>query len=214
MNNQTTNTTLSEVELPDWDEVKSHFVAAWHDGDQPSLHEWAGRHPQFAAQLAEFVIEFAALENAAAREARMHPARPVAATTQEAIQRAIRLTSVAATLAQARKAKGWRIDQLARALNVPDWVALQLERGALRAWPAKLEERLSEALQISRAQITALLQASMATPPAAAAHYHAREVPAASAPVVRTFREALEFCAQQGQLSAEQQHDWLDENAA
>lgn len=223
MNNKTTHTTMSHA--PDWDEVKNNFVAAWHDGEQPTLHQWASRHPQFAIELTDFVLDFVALENAAAREAQTISPPPVSqtltSTTREAILRAIRQTSAISadsraavqTLAEARKARGWRVDQLATALNVPDWIALQLERGALRDWPAKLEERLSEVLQTSRAQIAAALQASIAAPQTAAAHFHSEAAPVASAPVVRTFGEALEVCAQQGQLSVEQKREWLDENA-
>lgn len=217
MNNETLNTMMPET--PDWDEVKNNFVAAWHDGEQPSLHEWAQRHPDFAAHLADFVPHFVAMENAAARETRN--TAPIASTTREAIMHAIRQTSAIAaesrvpmqTLAEARKARGWRLDQLASALNVPDWIALQLERGALRDWPAKLEERLSAALETSRAQIAAMLQASIAAPQTAAAHFHAEDAPASNAPVVRSFREALEACAQQGKLSDEQQREWLDESS-
>ena len=220
MNNKTTHTTMSHA--PDWDEVKNNFVAAWHDGEQPTLHQWASRHPQFAIELTDFVLDFVALENAAAREAKTSSAQPTASTTREAILRAIRQTSAISadsraavqTLAEARKARGWRVDQLATALNVPDWIALQLERGALRDWPAKLEERLSQALETSRAQVAAMVQASIAAPQTAAAHFHSEAAPVATAPVVRTFGEALEVCARQGHLSVEQKREWLDENAA
>ena len=218
MNNTTPNTQTHPT--PDWDEVKYGFVAAWHDGAQPTLHEWAQRYPHVAGELADFVADFVAMENAAVRETPI-AAPPISSSTREAILRAVRQTpaigaesrAAICTLTEARKARGWRVDQLASALHVPNWIALQLERGALRDWPAKLEERLGEALETSRDQVAAMLQASIAAPQTAAAHFHAEDAPVANAPVVRSFREALESCAQQGQLSAEQQREWLDENA-
>jgi hypothetical protein len=50
-----------------FDEASFQFVRDWDEGKHPTLTDYAKRYPQFVGELVGFVLEFVAIENAAAR---------------------------------------------------------------------------------------------------------------------------------------------------
>jgi len=191
--------------MPELEEARLRFAQEWEEGRRPTLEQYLRRYPHLGGELVDFVAEFLQMEAGAveapafAREDDLALARIFAA-----------LEPAPPTLAQAREAQGWTVGELARKLNLPDLVALRLEKGALREWPAYLEQKLSELFERPLEQVRRMLL-SAAPARSAGAHYRAVGKPRQAAPQARTFREALEECARQGKLTEAQRREWLPE---
>ena len=198
----------AEQDEKDFEPVKIEFIEAWNTGERPTLQDYVRRYPQFTDELIEFVLSFVPLERAAQRVA--EPPMPSASTLEIVRQTVAGAQASATNLTEARNAMKWTVNRLARELNVPKEIVMWLERGGLRQWPHKLEEKLAHCLCRTGSQVAALLRSS--TPAAAPAHFSARGKPQTAAPKVRTFREALEYCEAQGHLTPEQRREWLEES--
>jgi len=200
------------------EQIRQRFIQDWESGEKPSLEEYLRRYPHQAGELAEFAAGLFELEvggcftSPAAEEP-----EPEAAAGDPAVQRIMAvLQAPSGSLREARKAAGWTPGQLARKLILPPAISLAVERGTLRDWPARLEERLAEIFCRSREQVRQMLGAP--PPRLAAAHFRAEGVMyrlAAAPPAApsgwagRTFSELMEECDRRGELTEAQRAEWL-----
>jgi len=187
--------------------IKLQYIQEWEDGQRPTLQDYVVRYPEFEDELTEFVTDFLQLETVRIEDT----LQPPSSAAERALARVLAgVFRPANSLREVRKGMGWSHAYIARELNLPPTVVVQLERGALRDWPAKLEARLSRTVCRTPAEVAVLLGVP-STSSAVAAHYCANGSPEPGSSPVRTFREALEECALRGELSDAQRREWLEE---
>jgi hypothetical protein len=186
----------------DWETVQMQFLQEWQEGKAPALQNYVQRYPQWADELTDFVMHWLPMHNAA------HAVEEVATASAETtaiIAQVMQQTATPVrTLAEARRQLGWSPGRLARELNLPERMGVQLMRG-LRDWPPQLEEKLAALLGRSQAQVRALLQA---TTPQPATQWKAKGQPSSKTAPLPRWQEALEECARRGELTAEQCREW------
>ncbi len=156
-------------------QAKMELAAAHEAGKTSLLHEVAQRYPAQLEKLSDFVAGLYATD-LDEQEAALPMTAEIEALTLRARQRALSavFSATAAlqagaasvgTLAQARKASGLSLVELARRLALGADVVQKLEQGRIIAAsvPQRLAERLAEALAISREQVWTLLRSAPRT---------------------------------------------------
>jgi transcriptional regulator with XRE-family HTH domain len=154
-------------------QAKMELAAAHEAGEAMQLRQLALHYPAQLETLTDFVAGLYATD-VAESEATLPVTADIEALTLRARQRALNAVfSVAAvsqpaaaavnTLAQARKARGLSLVELARQLTLGVDVVRKLEEGRILAAsvPQRLANRLAETLAVSQEHILALLR----TPP-------------------------------------------------
>jgi hypothetical protein len=184
-----------------WETVQLQYIREWQDGHAPTLQEFVRRYPQWSDELTDFVLNWLPMQNAAnLADATVSP------TTTALIAQAVQQTTTAPrTLTEARQQLGWSPGRFARELNLPERIGVQLMRG-LRGWPPQLEQKLAHLLGRSQEQIRAILQATAPTP---AVQWKAKGQPKRANTTLPTWEEALAECARRGELTTEQQQEWM-----
>ena len=159
--------TTDRIQHRDYDEtfeqIRLEFIAEQEAGHAPTLDAFAARHPEYAAPLADFILDYLRIENGAARRPLTDQASPEAKRVLARTLTALgieKTTAPAATLADTRKARALSLGELSRRLLLPTPLTLKIERGQITRWPARLAEKLAEALETTREQAHAILNAT------------------------------------------------------
>ncbi len=153
-------------------QAKMELVAAHEAGKTALLGQVALRYPAQLEKLSDFVAGLYATD-VGEQDAALEVPVEIEAITLRARQRALSAvfgaalatqTSVAPanTLAQARKARGLSLVELARRLGLGADVVQKLEQGRIVAAsvPQRLADRLAETLAVSKDQIWAMLRSA------------------------------------------------------
>ena len=205
------DTTREQDELfADWSEDRQSATPQ-------SLQNWVRRHPDYAAQLMQWAVDAPLLECAM-----QQPADPIGEARTAAIgrqvlaeMRARYLTDTATepetaltSLYAAAQKRGMSVKALAAQIGVGVPLVAKLQQRLVRATtlPEELVSRLSEALQVSGAQIRAYLNQPSGL--ATGASYKSDDVPQAGEP--EDFATAVRACAD---MSASQKQFWLSQIA-
>ena len=189
----------------DFEAIKLQFIADWEDGKGPTLQDYVKRHPQCRDELIEFVMSFAPLKNGVRH---LTESLVPSDSTLRIIEETVAKTSTSVrSLTEARREMGWSVAQLARELNVPERMGMYLVRGIVREWPPALEQKLSEVLCRTQAQIAELLRNSAPIP---ATQFKAKGQLQTGAAQSMTFSEALADCENRGELTPQQRQEWLE----
>ncbi len=206
-------------------QIKMELAAAHERGETALLRQVAQRYPAHVEMLADFIAGLYATD-LSGQEAEMPLAAELEALTLRARQRALLavfgLTPATQTvgalvhsLAQARKACGLSLVDLARRLALGADVVQKLEQGriAVASVPQKLADRLAEALTMSSEQVWNLLRATPGTqaqPALLRRRMTGRPAQQNDQPVEQTFAEAV---LHSPSMTAEQRALWLEEGA-
>jgi transcriptional regulator with XRE-family HTH domain len=220
-----------EGSLPEVRQAKMKLVAAHARGEQQLLSQVMQGEALHQEALADFVAGLYATD-LTEQEAALPISSEVAELSLRARQRA--LTAVfagapaqpvqagqaaqtvqasVASFTQARKVAGLALVDLARRLGLGTDVVQKLEHGRLVAAsiPQKLVERLAEALQLTHAQVQALLRTppTMQAQPALLRRRSVGKVaPERQTPEPQTFAEAIQHSPS---MTADQRAAWLNE---
>ena len=176
------------TEYPEeFDTIRLQFVEEWEEGKAPSLRDYVRRYPQFTELLVEFVTEYVAHTIEMERT-------PMRTSLSDATERAYTRFygeggASPQTFPELIKSSNCTPRKLAEALNLPQWMVLQFQRGLLTDWPSKFEDRVSQSLKVPLPAVRAALAAT-APSAAAPAHFRAEGEPEPSVLQVRSFREA------------------------
>lgn len=205
-------------------QMKMELTAAHERGESAVLRQMAQRYPAHVEMLADFVAALHATD-LDEQEMALPITADMEAMTLRARQRALGAVfdvAIAAqpasvlvsSLAQARKASGISLVDLARRLSLGADVMQKLEQGriAVASVPQKLADRLAEALAMTSEQVWNLLRAAPGTQ-AQPALLRRRTVGKAAQhegtpaePL--TFAEAVQHSPS---MTAEQRASWLEE---
>jgi transcriptional regulator with XRE-family HTH domain len=178
-----------------FERIRLEFIAEHEAGRAPTLYDYAARYPNYAAALADFILDYLRMENAAVRTAPADAASPAAERALERALAGIVATAPAAqalALADWRKERGWSLGELARRLLLPVSLALKIERGQIVTWPGRLAEKLAEAMGATPEQAEAALRATAGNFRAEAAAFFADGDPDV-ATVAQRRRETFAF---------------------
>ncbi len=207
-------------------QAKMDLAAAHEAGEAMQLRQLALHYPAQLETLTDFVAGLYATD-VAEQEATLPITADVEALTMRARQRALSavfgvaaVTSSAATaastLAQARKAKGLSLVELARQLTLGVDVVRKLEQGRILAAsvPQRLTNRLAETLAVSQEHVLALLRAAPGSelqPALLRQRTVGKQSQRESQPAQpQTFAEAVQHSPS---MAAEQRAFWLNEDA-
>jgi transcriptional regulator with XRE-family HTH domain len=143
--------------------AKIRFIEDWEAGLRPTIQQYVVRHPEFAEELAEFILEFVATENAVAGVP--EPEQPT-----ELSERALKRAAVSrghtqrsasrpapTTLLEAAKVSGVPLLNLVEMLNLSNQAVVRILRGEVLDPPRYLVRRLAQALNRAEEEIAALV---------------------------------------------------------
>lgn len=166
---ETRNTNPTPSSEDTFDAIRREYISEHEAGNAPTLEAFVARHPRYAGELTDFILDYLAVENAVAGDHIPDQAEAYRAGTDRAFA-ALGIERPAApvetvelstgTLREARTAKGWTFADMARRLHLPTGLLLKAERGQITDWPAKLTQTLADALAVPRAAAEQLLQAT------------------------------------------------------
>mgnify|MGYP001617728913 CR=1 FL=1 len=196
MSSQELQQSLQDIEL--------RFMEEWHLGQNPSLEKYASQYPQFADELAEFVILFAMSQHSQALDI-----REITAETHRAVELGLSASrSQAHSLAERLQELDTNPEQLSVRLDLPLTIISWLNQCILVELPRVLVTALARELCQTTAQIRELIEPPQART-SLALHYRATGQPKATITSVRTFKEAMIQCRDSNLASDEQLRKWL-----
>ena len=208
-------------------QMKMELTAAHERGESAVLRRMAQRYPAHVEMLADFVAALHATD-LDEQEAALPITADIEAMTLRARQRALGAvfdvaiatqpaSALVSSLAQARKASGVSLVDLARRLSLGADVMQKLEQGriAVASVPQKLADRLAEALAITSEQVWNLLRSAPGTQAQPALMRQrprkggkaGRQEETSAEPL--TFAEAVQHSPS---MTSEQRASWLEES--
>lgn len=195
---------MKDLETESLKTLELQFMEEWYQGKKPDIAAYAAKYPQFADQLAEFVLLFAISEDSVVPESGV-----VNAQTSAAVERGLKASaSRARTLVGRLGECDIAPDDLSARLSVPTAIVMWLNQRVLMEIPRAFVAALARELNQSTVQILDLIRPpkSRAVP---ARSYRATSQPQAQAAELRTFRDALLHCHRSQLATDEQVSKWL-----
>ncbi|HEX8464771.1 MAG TPA: hypothetical protein VF627_09170 [Abditibacterium sp.] len=192
--------------------AQTEFLQAWEeaqkDGSSPNLPAIARRHPQVAAELTEWAINFTARQQIMAQDTEPET---ISELTDRVVDSAILgLRAKPNNLNEAVKVYNWSQFKLAEKLRLAPAITAELCNGLLTDLPQRLQGAIAEALLLPASSIPNLLANSRPV----AANFSANGDPNEFAHNPITFRQAIEYALEDQEISQEDANYWLEELAA
>ena len=188
------------------EEIEQRFVMEWHDGVQPQMVDYINRHPAFATELTDFIMNY--IEMKREQEGDLED---LSNAEMLAMRRGLTAALTTTSSLKDRLAEmGRSTNDFADAINLPTAISVMLLKRTISDIPVKLIDRAAKFLNLSLEQTTTILDAR---PPQRSYGYllKASSGSAGFNPQVRTFHEALQECKKVGHLTPAQEADWLSE---
>ena len=191
--------------------AKIRFIEDWEAGLNPTVQQYIARHPEFADELADFIMAFVATEKAVA--AVPEPEQPTG-LSERALERAAArratqavLTAQTPTLLDLAKASGISMLNLTKAVNLCNEAALRLVRGEVLDPPRDLIRLLARVLDRAEEEIAAVISKPVPHQVLLTGHHRTIGDEPLAAPTLKqvTFAQLLEECSD---LTDEQKQFW------
>lgn len=189
------------------EDIKIKFLEDWDAGLAPTLDVLVRQHPAYASDLSRFVLQVLELKRSPIpADDSFEPSARESQAFERGLEAAM---SGAEVLIQRLREIDKTTAAFATAMNLPNEIGLMLAKNGLTELPAKLTERAARFLEVSRGKAAQLL-APRPQMPQAAYLLRAKTGSTGFTPTMRTFREALLLCKQNGHLTPDQEAEWSE----
>jgi transcriptional regulator with XRE-family HTH domain len=190
--------------------AKLEFIDAWESGKQATLQEYITRYPQFAEDLADFILTFIETESAVASESEAtHPSVLALRALERA--RAVRgiVPATAPTIQDLAKAAKVTMARLVTTLGLPNSILLPICRGQVLEPTQPIVRTLAQALQRTEGEIRAAFSVLISSQTQLSGNHRATSGHLEASVLPRmTFRQLIE---ESTELTEDQKRFWLEE---
>lgn len=210
---------MNESNDTTWEAVQFVFMEEWEDseatGTHPTLSEYLRRYPQFAAELTDFALEYAAMKHTGAAFEYESSLSPEAVRAGSRVRETLGLGEYAVaseaepTFAGLLREADMNVVKLKNVLGVPPLLINRMQNGLLSDWSGALLRRVAGAISRTADEVAAALAQSLSTGGSlATAHFKATGGDPDAAAVNGTPRTLAETLDELG-FSAEEKAHWL-----